>query len=718
MSGFDNEVVVSLGERLQPSTAQAVMLMQGDPTDVSRINHVGNPNGAVAANPSSLSHDPVSGNVYIKTTGTGNTGWDLITQGTPTPVGSLAYFANANGDAYLGGNWLRCQGQILSQATYPVLFSRIGFVNGPFTVFNTTTTFTAQQLQDLLYDGTRYVASGNNGTIGTSTNGVAWSPVVTGQTATFSTLTYDGTKYYASGGSNVYSSTNLTAWTTTFTAVVNSTNNLIARGNGILLDITASKMMLTSTDASSWTTRSPQGSRGVYALSTHVNGGLQGCMMSTTNTANGWSIRNALLTGDVSSLNFLNGIFVGTSSTQIVTSTDGTTWTNRATGGLTAIRNAGFGGSLYVFGNGTGSVRSTTDFVTYNTSVFGAGQATAAIAFGAGIYVAAASQNIMTSTDAIASPWTTTSTIPGIASLQCLKFVNGGFIGGGNAGTIITSTNGLTWTTTNSIFGTNIVYSVDFLNSLYVVGLGNGSVASSTDAVTWGAAQPTGTTASVLSVTYDGSNYYAYTDLSVYRSANLTAWTLVSNITSNASENFQSLNFANGLFLIGGNQGGIFTTTDGITVTTNSIGTSFAVLDMTYGAGIYLAVGATGRVFSSNNLSTWTARNSTTTTQTISAAYFGNNLYVIGGQAGFIKTSTDAIQWDTVTNNLTTQSTTAIASTANEFALVGNSGFVGYSQNTYPYNQATQFQLPTDAQIGITLEFPSNFRRALYIKAQ
>lgn len=52
--------------------------MQEGATDVSRINHTGNPEGVVSANPSSLSHDPVSGNIYAKATGTGNTGWVLL----------------------------------------------------------------------------------------------------------------------------------------------------------------------------------------------------------------------------------------------------------------------------------------------------------------------------------------------------------------------------------------------------------------------------------------------------------------------------------------------------------------------------------------------------------------------------------------------------------------------------------------------------------------
>ncbi len=78
MSGFDNEVLYAIGERLEPSTTQAIGLMQKTSTDVSRINHTGDPEGVVSANPSSLPHDPVSGLVYAKNTGTGNTGWQQL----------------------------------------------------------------------------------------------------------------------------------------------------------------------------------------------------------------------------------------------------------------------------------------------------------------------------------------------------------------------------------------------------------------------------------------------------------------------------------------------------------------------------------------------------------------------------------------------------------------------------------------------------------------
>ena len=96
MAGFDNEVLYAVGERLQPSNAQAISIMQQFPnaTNISRINHVGNPEGVVAANPSSLSHDPVSGNLYLKVSGQGTTLWKQI---TPTVSASVLTLQGTTG---------------------------------------------------------------------------------------------------------------------------------------------------------------------------------------------------------------------------------------------------------------------------------------------------------------------------------------------------------------------------------------------------------------------------------------------------------------------------------------------------------------------------------------------------------------------------------------------------------------------------------------------
>lgn len=99
MAGIENTTIFSSGERLQPSSSDDISRMQEDATDVSRINHTGNPESVVSANPGSLCHDPVSGDIYYKQSGTGNVGWIPIFQPVP---GHVAYMS----DDFFGGSTL------------------------------------------------------------------------------------------------------------------------------------------------------------------------------------------------------------------------------------------------------------------------------------------------------------------------------------------------------------------------------------------------------------------------------------------------------------------------------------------------------------------------------------------------------------------------------------------------------------------------------------
>ena len=78
MAGFQNKIMFANGDKIEPSSSRDIDEMQQAITDVARINYTGNPESVVNANPSSLCHDPVSGDVYVKQSGTGNTGWSLI----------------------------------------------------------------------------------------------------------------------------------------------------------------------------------------------------------------------------------------------------------------------------------------------------------------------------------------------------------------------------------------------------------------------------------------------------------------------------------------------------------------------------------------------------------------------------------------------------------------------------------------------------------------
>jgi hypothetical protein len=96
MAGFDNEVMFAPGIRLQASSAQDIELMQSTSTDVSDVNFVGNPNDQVAANPGSLSHDPVNGNLWLKVSGTGTTIWGQL---VPAGEGEVITLTGNSGGA-------------------------------------------------------------------------------------------------------------------------------------------------------------------------------------------------------------------------------------------------------------------------------------------------------------------------------------------------------------------------------------------------------------------------------------------------------------------------------------------------------------------------------------------------------------------------------------------------------------------------------------------
>src|SRR5215468_7684670 len=79
MAGIENNIFFGGGIKLKTSSADDIFRMQETSTDVSRVNYIGNPNGNISANPSSLCHDPSSGNVYFKQIGTDSNGWILLT---------------------------------------------------------------------------------------------------------------------------------------------------------------------------------------------------------------------------------------------------------------------------------------------------------------------------------------------------------------------------------------------------------------------------------------------------------------------------------------------------------------------------------------------------------------------------------------------------------------------------------------------------------------
>ena len=175
MAGVEKNIIFGNGFKLQPSSAGDIAITNHLATDISIISVTGSPAGVVSANPSSLSFDLASGNIYRKSSATDATGWVLLNN-TPVPAaGGVGTILRSD-----GANW------VATTSTYP----------------NTNA------ISTLLYASAANVmsalATANNGLLVTSATGVPSilaGPAATGRVLqsnaaaapSFSTTTYPST---------------------------------------------------------------------------------------------------------------------------------------------------------------------------------------------------------------------------------------------------------------------------------------------------------------------------------------------------------------------------------------------------------------------------------------------------------------------------------------------------------------------------------------------
>jgi len=92
-----------------------------------KTNYAGSPEGNVTAIVGSECTDTSTGILYLKTSGSGNTGWSpTATSSTIVPVGTVIESARSSAPT----NYLECDGSALSRTTYATLFSAIGTTYG------------------------------------------------------------------------------------------------------------------------------------------------------------------------------------------------------------------------------------------------------------------------------------------------------------------------------------------------------------------------------------------------------------------------------------------------------------------------------------------------------------------------------------------------------------------------------------------------------------
>ena len=112
--------------------------------------------------------------------------------------------------------------------------------------------------------------------------------------------------------------------------------------------------------------------------------------------------------------------------------------------------------------------------------------------------------------------------------------------------------------------------------------------------------------------------------------------------------------YGDGLYLAVGQSGAMTTSSDGITWTSRTSGFGSTIIyGVTYGDGLYVAVGRDGKLTTSPDGTTWTSRTSGFGSTDIWGVTYGDGLYVAVGRDGKLTTSPDGATWTSRTSGFT-----------------------------------------------------------------
>ena len=176
-------------------------------------------------------------------------------------------------------------------------------------------------------------------------------------------------------------------------------------------------------------------------------------------------------------------------------------------------------------------------------------------------------------------------------------------------------------------------------------------------------------------VAVDGAGLanYASTITSIQAANDGTTWT--TRTSGFGTTSIRGVTYGDGLYVAVGLSGKMTTSTDGTTWTTRTsgFGTS-AIVGVTYGDGLYVAVGDGGDLTTSTDGTTWTTRTSGFGTTSIKAVTYGDGLYVAVGNDGKLTTSTDGATWTTRTSGFGTSAILGVTYGDGLYVAVGDSG--------------------------------------------
>lgn len=277
------------------------------------------------------------------------------------------------------------------------------------------------------------------------------------------------------------------------------------------------------------------------------------------------------------------------------------------------------------------------------------------VTYGNGLFVAVGDSGIIL-TSSNCTTWTIKSSGT-TKHISSVTYGNGRFVAIGD--TSLTSPDGAIWSTTNSDLSTH-QYSnfITFYNGQFVA-VDGGNISTSPDGTIWTIKRLfyenlDQTIDNLTSVTYGkglflavgykeviDDNYCCGAPITyvvkyglIFTSSDGKTWTQKDSGT--IINYFTSVTYGNGLFVAVGFGSNICTSQDGVTWTLNWVTSN--INSVTYGNGQFVAVGDRGKLFTSFDDTTWTQQNSGTINR-LSCVTYANGIFVAVGDSGTILTS-------------------------------------------------------------------------------
>jgi hypothetical protein len=231
--------------------------------------------------------------------------------------------------------------------------------------------------------------------------------------------------------------------------------------------------------------------------------------------------------------------------------------------------------------------------------------------------------------------------------LTALSFGNATFVAGSSDGTLLSSTDTLSWTSHS--FTNFSVGGIAFGKNLFVAVGDAGQILTSSNGNDW-APQSSGTSSNLSAVAFGNNQFIAVgKGGELIRSIDGVTWTKPSVLLFFPFD-FRSITYAKGLFVAGGTRGVIYTSPDGLDWTYQSTGISNIIMGIASDGNQFVAVldssASPQNILTSPDGIDWTRRNSG-----IQEGMYGiaasSSTFVIVGFGGKLATSSDGISWTT-----------------------------------------------------------------------